>query len=62
MGFCKWGDGVWGFIRPDNFLLIVSELFKISSRSSFVTLLSRRAQCGRWSSFGKRMWFTESHL
>jgi len=33
-----------------------------STRSSFVTLLSRRAQSGRWSSFGKRAWFTESHL
>jgi len=26
-----------------------------------VSLLSRRAQSGRWSSFGKRVWFTESH-
>ena len=24
--------------------------------------LSRRAQYSRWSSFGKRAWFTESHL
>jgi len=31
------------------------------ARSPFVTLLSRRAQYGRWSSFGKRVWFTESH-
>jgi len=33
-----------------------------STRSPFVTLLSRRAQSGRWSSFGKRVWFTESHI
>jgi len=33
-----------------------------STRSPFVTLLSRRAQSGRWSSFGRRVWFTESHL
>ena len=32
------------------------------TRSPFVTLLSRRAQSGRWSSFGKRVWFTELHL
>jgi len=32
-----------------------------STRSPFVTLLSRRAQFGRWSSFGKRVWFTVSH-
>ena len=30
--------------------------------SPFVSLLSRRAQYGRWSSFGKRVWFTESHI
>ena len=30
--------------------------------SPFVTLLSRRAQSFRWSSFGKRVWFTESHI
>jgi len=33
-----------------------------STRSPFVTLLSRPAQSGRWSSFGKWVWFTESHL
>jgi len=33
-----------------------------SARSPFVTLLSRRAQSGRWSSFGKRVWFNESHI
>jgi hypothetical protein len=32
-----------------------------SVRSPFVTLLSRHAQYGRWSSFGKRVCFTESH-
>ena len=34
----------------------------ISTGSTFVTLLSRCAQSGRWSSFGKRGWFTESHV
>ena len=33
-----------------------------STRSPFVPLLSRHAQSGRWSSFGKRVWFTEPHL
>ena len=33
---------------------------KHCTRSPFVTLLSRSAQSGRWSSFGKRVWFTES--
>jgi len=33
-----------------------------SSLSSFVTLLSRRFQFGRWSSYGKQVWFTESHI
>ena len=33
-----------------------------STRSPFVTLLSQRAQSGRWSFFGKRVWFTESHI
>ena len=33
-----------------------------SAWSPFVTLLSRRAQFGRWPSFGKRVWFTESHI
>ena len=32
-----------------------------STRSPFVTSLSRHAQSGRWSPFGKRVWFTESH-
>ena len=32
------------------------------ARSPFVTLLSRHAQSGRWSSFGKRVQFTESHI
>jgi len=35
---------------------------RMSTRSPFVTLLSRGAQSGRWSSFGKRVWFTESHI
>jgi len=33
-----------------------------STWSPFLTLLSRRAQSGRWSSFGKLVWFTESHI
>jgi len=33
----------------------------VSTRLPFVTLLSRRAQSGRWSSFGKRVWFSDSH-
>jgi len=32
-----------------------------SAQSPFVTLLSRCAQSGRLSSFGKQVWFTESH-
>ena len=32
-----------------------------STRSPFATLLSRRAQSGRRSYFGKRLWFTDSH-
>ena len=32
-----------------------------STRSPFVTLLSWRTQSGTWSSFRKRLWFTESH-
>jgi len=31
----------------------------MSTRSPFVTLLSRCTPTGRWSSFGKRVWFTE---
>jgi len=33
-----------------------------STRSPFVTLLSGRAQTGRWSSFGKRAWFNKPHI
>ena len=33
-----------------------------STRPPFVTLLSRRVQSGRCSSFGKRVWFTESYI
>jgi len=31
------------------------------SRSPFLPCLSRPTHSGRWSSFGKRVWFTESH-
>jgi hypothetical protein len=41
-----------------KFLILVTYY----TRSPFVSLLSRRAQYGRWSSFGKRVWFTESHI
>ena len=33
-----------------------------STRSLFLTWLSRRVRSIRWSSFGKRVWFTESHI
>ena len=33
-----------------------------SAPSPFVTLLSRRDQSGGRSSFGKRVWFTESRI
>jgi len=32
------------------------------TRSPFLNLLSRHAQSGRWSSLGKRVWFTESAI
>jgi len=32
------------------------------TRSPFLTWLSQHAQSGRWSSFGKWVWFTESHI
>jgi len=40
----------------------VTKSVQYSTQPSFVTLLSRRAQSGRLSSFGKRVWFTESHI
>jgi len=44
--------------------LILEETVSVyySTWSPFVTLLSRRAQSGRWSFFGKRVWFSESHI
>jgi hypothetical protein len=33
-----------------------------STRSPFLTWLSQRAESGRCSSFGKRVWFTESNI
>ena len=33
-----------------------------STRSPLLPCLSRHTQSGRWSSFGKRVWFTESHI
>jgi len=41
-----------------NFIFIV----RLYTRSPFVSLLSRRAQYGRRSSFGNWVWFTESHI
>jgi hypothetical protein len=32
-----------------------------STQSPFLPCLPRRAQSGKWTSFGKRVWFTESH-
>ena len=46
--------GCWKWHGHDN--------SRLKIRSSFLTWLSRRAQSGRWSSFGKRMWFTESNI
>jgi len=43
----------WNPLRPFS--------CSLSTRSPCVNSLSRRAQSGRWSSFGKRVWFTESH-
>ena len=42
--------------------LTTGSLAVSSTRSPFLNLLSRLAQSGRWSSFGKRVWFTESHI
>jgi len=37
-------------------------LEEYSTRSPLLPYLSRHTQSGRWSSFGKRVWFTESHI
>jgi hypothetical protein len=34
----------------------------ISTRSPLLPCLSRHTQSGKWSSFGKRVWFTETHI
>jgi len=48
------------FHRQQYWLQILRTLgYSRSTRSPFITFLSRRAQSGR-TSFGKRMWFTES--
>ena len=58
-GFCQASHSdSWLTLRGSYFATNNSH----STRSPFVTLLSRRAQYGRWSSFGKRVWFTESHI
>ena len=38
------------------------EMLGDCTRSPFLTWLSRRAQYGTWSSFGKRVWFAKSHI
>jgi len=50
------------FFRKYGSLLHENRKFILSTRPPFVTLLSRRAQSGRRSSFGKRVWLTESHI
>jgi hypothetical protein len=42
--------------------VIYRMLHKKSIRSPFVTWMSQCAQSGRWSSFGKRVRFTESNI
>ena len=37
-------------------------VYVYSTRSPFLSLLPRSAQYGRCFSFGKRVWFTESHI
>jgi hypothetical protein len=37
-----------------------NSVIRSSTRSPFVTYMSRRAQSGRRISFGRRLWFTES--
>jgi len=54
---------VWHFVRHP----VVQESRHMlhrtqSTRSPILTWLSRLAQSGRWSSFGKRVWFTESNI
>jgi hypothetical protein len=44
----------WNPLRPFS--------CSLSTRSPCVTVSSRCAQSARWSSFGKRVWFTESHI
>ena len=52
----RWDKG--GTVRVGDY----SYCYWYYARSPFVSLLSRRSQSGRWSSFGKRVWFTESHI
>ena len=49
---------------PDNYILHFTFYSPIYSTQYIlhVTLLSRLAQSGRWSSFRKQVWFTESHI
>jgi len=49
---------IWGFFENRT----TGTLLEDSTRSPFLTWLSRRSQSGRWSCFGKRLWFTESNI
>ena len=54
--------------RHVTFSMLIEAVFTVKeydiffTRSPFVTLLSRRAQSGRSSSYGKLVWFTESNI
>jgi len=49
--------------KESNFLnRLIVLYFSTRSPSVLVTLLSPRAHSGRWSSSGKRVWFTESNI
>jgi len=45
-----------------QFRVILFIFYLYFTRSFFLTWLSRRVQFGRWSSFKKIQWFTESHI
>jgi len=50
------------FHDADFTVFTADQPLQYSALSPFVTLLSRRSQFDRWSSFRKRAWFTESHI
>ena len=49
-------------IRRIEPVIVLNVPRRSSARSPFLTLLSRRSHSGRWFSFGKRVWFIESHI